>query len=371
MISAVSRMPDPDDGRAAPAATDAFLAAWLGSPDAPQRAALERVLDDIAAAVGAAWPSAPPHLAGFWAELARCIPDGIDDDGLAAAVSRVHAVELHLAFACRQGHAGALGRFDREYVATLGAAIGRVDASAAFVEEIKQRLRTKLLVADDSGPPKLAHYTGQGELATWVRVVAVREALSSVRAERRRALASDDELFALEASATGPELGALKQQYRTQFAAAFSAALAELDPAERNLLRLHYLHGLSIDELAGVYRQRSYALASLGRAAEAVAVGVRAVESFDRHRARTDPARADARVQLGWARTLAGDLEGAKVAYDEAIAILDRPAAQMNPPLRAALAEALRGRADVHVAAGRAAAAAADRARATALLPGP
>ena len=144
-------------------------------------------------------------------------------------------------------------------------------------------------------------------------------------------------------------------------------ALAELDQAER----IFVADDADRPELAGVYRQRSYALASLGRAAEAVAVGVRAVESFDRHRARTDPARADARVQLGWARTLAGDLEGAKVAYDEAIAILDRPAAQMNPPLRAALAEALRGRADVHVAAGRAAAAAADRARATALLPGP
>jgi tetratricopeptide (TPR) repeat protein len=144
-------------------------------------------------------------------------------------------------------------------------------------------------------------------------------------------------------------------------------AIGELDHAERILVA----DDADRPELAGVYRQRSYALASLGRAAEAVATGVRAVEAFDRHRARTDPARADARVQLGWARTLAGDLEGAKVAYDEAIAILDRPDAEMNPPLRAAMAEALRGRADVHAAAGRAAAAAADRERAQALSPGP
>lgn len=276
MMAAVPRLPDSDDGRAVPAATDAFLAAWLGSPGAAQRPALAQALEAIATAVAAAWPSTPPHLAGFWAELARCVPEGIDDDGVAAALSRMHAVELHLAFACRQGHPGALGRFDREYVATLGAAIGRVDASPAFVEEIKQRLRTKLLVAEDSGPPKLAHYTGQGELATWIRVVAVREALSSVRAERRRALASDDELFALEASATGPELGALKQQYRTQFAAAFSAALAELDPAERNLLRLHYLHGLSIDELGGLLRiHRSSAARRIVKTRETLLAGTR------------------------------------------------------------------------------------------------
>ncbi|MEM9463243.1 MAG: sigma-70 family RNA polymerase sigma factor [Myxococcota bacterium] len=136
----------------------------------------------------------------------------------------------------------------------LGPVVGRVDSDPAFVDEIKQRLRTKLLVSDGADPPKIAHYTGQGELNTWVRVVAVREALSSVRAERRRALAGDEQLLAIEASATGPELLVLKQQYRAQFAEAFTRALAGLEPAQRNLLRLHYLHGLSIDELGGLLK---------------------------------------------------------------------------------------------------------------------
>ena len=276
MIPAVSRSPDSDHGRPGPTAVEAFLAVWLGSPSPEQQLVLAEALAGITTALHAVWPSGPPQLAGFWAELARCVPQGVDDAGLSAWLSKMHAVELHLAFACRHGHAVALGRFDREYIATLGAAIARVDASAEFIEEIKQRLRTKLLVADDSGPPKLAHYTGQGELGTWMRVVAAREALSSVRAERRRALASDDELFALEASATGPELGALKQQYRQQFAEAFAAALAELEPAERNLLRLHYLHGLSIDELGGLLRiHRSSAARRIVKTRESLLAGTR------------------------------------------------------------------------------------------------
>lgn len=233
-------------------ASERFLAAWLGDPSAAQRAALATQLRSIKDAIEAAWPQGPPHLDELWAELARCVPEGVDDEALVGALARMHAVELHLAFACRREHAVALARFEREHVATLGPVVGRVDSAPAFVDEIKQRVRTKLLVGDGQGPPKIAHYTGQGELSVWVRVVAVREALSSVRAERRRALVSDEPLMALEASATGPELGALKEQYREQFSRAFREALQQLEPAQRNLLRLHYLHGLSIDELCGL-----------------------------------------------------------------------------------------------------------------------
>lgn len=253
---------------------DAFLAAWLGEPSRDEHAAVAEALDRIAGALREAWPDGVPHAAGFWAELARCVPEGVSDAELAEALGRVHAVELHLAFACRRGHAGALARLEREHVAALGPVVGRVDSSSAFVDEVKQRVRTKLLVSEGDEPPKIAHYTGQGPLLTWLRVVAVREALSSVRSERRRALASDDELLALEASATGPELLALRQQYREQLSTAFTDALGELEPAQRNLLRLHYLHGLSIDELGGLLHvHRSSAARRIARARQLLVAG--------------------------------------------------------------------------------------------------
>lgn len=234
-----------------------FVAAWRGAPDPTQRQALGAALQTLQAALQGAWPQGPPALEGFWAELARCVPAGTVDEALPSTLAAMHGVELHLAYACRQGEPAALARFEREHIGPLGPVVGRVDPSAAFVDEVKQRLRTKLLVCEGQDPPKIAGYTGRGDLQTWVRVVAVREALSSLRAQRRRALVSDEPLLALEASATGPELGALKQQYREQFAEAFTAALGERSPAERNLLRLHYLHGLSIDELGtllGIHR---------------------------------------------------------------------------------------------------------------------
>ena len=244
----MSALRDGADDAAPAAPSEAFLAAWLGEPSPELGMRIAGALEHIDGELCRAW-SDPPHRVAFWAELARCVPPEATGDRLVEVLERMHAVELHLAFACRLGHAGALTRFEREHMASLDQAIARVDPAGGFVDEIKQRLRTKLFVADGGDLPKIAHYTGQGSLGTWLRVVAVREALSSVRAERRRALASDDDLLAIEASATGPELGALKQQYRAEFARAFEVALDQLEPAQRNLLRLHYLHGLSIDEL--------------------------------------------------------------------------------------------------------------------------
>ncbi|MEM7152771.1 MAG: sigma-70 family RNA polymerase sigma factor [Myxococcota bacterium] len=231
---------------------DRFLAAWLGDPSPATREALARVLDEVAVSIASAWPKASPKLDAFWPELARCVPEDSADEALPSVVSHMHAADSYLAFCCRRGDAAALERFEREHMAPLGPAIGKVDASASFVDEVKQRVRTKLLVAEGDELPKIAHYGGQGPLQGWVRVVAVREALSSVRAQRRQALVSDEALMAIEASATGPELGALKQQYRAQFAESFRDALTHLEPAQRNLLRLHYLHGLTIDELGGL-----------------------------------------------------------------------------------------------------------------------
>ena len=49
------------------------------------------------------------------------------------------------------------------------------------------------------------------------------------------------------------ELGFLKQHYAREFREAFDAALAALDVDQRNVLRLHFLDGLSIDQLGRTY----------------------------------------------------------------------------------------------------------------------
>lgn len=247
-----------------------FDAAWIG--EEPEPRALARALGEVEHAIRSAWEGEPPHLDAFGAELARCLPD----DANPATVSTLSVVDLHLAFAARQGHGGAMGRFESTVMATLDRVIGRVDGSEAFIDEIKQRLRTKLFVSDGASPPKIALYTGRGNLLAWVRVVAVREALDSVRAERRRALDSDDALMAIEASGTGPDMLAFRQQYKAQFSQAFRDALADLEPEQRNVLRLHYVHGLSIDKLGAVLRvHRSNAARRIAKARQDLLSGTR------------------------------------------------------------------------------------------------
>lgn len=247
-----------------------FGDAWIGETPDAQR--LANALAEVEHRVDEAWNGTAPHKDAFGAELARCLNIQADP----ASVVDLAVIDLHLAFAARLGHAGAMARFESQVMATLGRVIGRVDASDAFIDEIKQRIRTKLFVSDGTSPAKIAHYTGQGDLLAWVRVVAVREALDSVRAERRRALDSDDALMAIEASATGPDMLAFRQQYRAQFAEAFRDALAALQPEQRNVLRLHYVHGLSIDKLGGVLRvHRSSAARRIAKARQDLLSGTR------------------------------------------------------------------------------------------------
>lgn len=228
---------------------DRFFAAWLGDAGPVQREAFGAHLAEIQRALHAAWPDGPPLEVGFWAELARCVPTDREDDAVVEALARAHAVELHLAFCCRHGEPAALARFERDYIARLANAVGRIDPSPTFVDEVLQRVRMKLLVPEAGEPPKLAYYTGRGLLHSWLRVVAVREALNLRASQRRDVESADDEIRGLEPGHTDPEVRLLQQEYRTEFREALVGALAALEPSERNLLRLHYLHGLTADEL--------------------------------------------------------------------------------------------------------------------------
>lgn len=214
-----------------------------GAGDGPEPGLRDAIESALAAADGID----PMALAD---ELARCIAPEVAPHELCAAIERLqpHMADLALALSCRRGDPAALRRFEREHIAAIGSAISRIDASAAFVDEVRQRVRTKLLVP--AGQGKLLHYTGKGELQTWVRVVAVREAIDMRRGPGRDV--GDEALADLPESATGPEIGIVKHEYREHFAAAFTAALEALGPAQRNLLRLHYLHGVGIDELGGL-----------------------------------------------------------------------------------------------------------------------
>jgi RNA polymerase sigma-70 factor, ECF subfamily len=92
-----------------------------------------------------------------------------------------------------------------------------------------------------------------------LRVVAAREAASLARREHH-VPADDDEIDGMVEQGLDPELQLDHDAYRTEFRDAFAEAFSRLAVADRNLLRLHVLDRVGIDEIAamhGVHRATS------------------------------------------------------------------------------------------------------------------
>ena len=168
-----------------------------------------------------------------------------------------HAADLVLACACARGDRSAVAVFAREMAPVMRSAARRIDDSADFADEVAQTARERLLVAREELPPRIAEYEGQGALAAWVRVAAMRIAMNFLRERRRNVLVDDEAFFDAAIEGGDDERAATRARYGEACAESLRAAFAALTARERNLLRMHHLHGLTVDELApsfGVHR---------------------------------------------------------------------------------------------------------------------
>lgn len=123
-------------------------------------------------------------------------------------------------------------------------ALRRVDPSAAFQDEVRQRIREKLFVDQ-----RIKEYAGRGKLEGWVQVLALRVGLDLRRADARRGKERLDQALVGEAD---PELSYLYAHYQQEFQDAFSAALATLNDEGRALLRLYYLDGVTSERIGAL-----------------------------------------------------------------------------------------------------------------------
>ncbi len=213
----------------------------------------------------AAWPEIALDEAVFVEAVAARLPA---DAGLEQALA-VHAADLWIAAACAAGDPVALAAFDARYLAPLSAILGQTGLDAGQVDEVKQELRRKLLVADGE-LPRIADYSGRADLRTWIRTAAIRTSIDLVR-RRRELPIEDEELAMVPAIADDPELAHMKDRYRTELAAAITEAIALLVPRDRLLLKYHYLDGFSIDRIGTMYNvHRATAARWIGAAREAL-----------------------------------------------------------------------------------------------------
>jgi RNA polymerase sigma-70 factor (ECF subfamily) len=229
----------------------------LGAPEEAERA-----LQAVCAEAAANWPGVTVEpaalIAAFAPKLAGDEPTPLTASG---------ASELYLALAVARGDDAAIRAFDRAYLDVVTVALAGMKLTAATVEDVRATVRDKLLLPDGDRPPRVVEYAGRGRLRGLIQVSATRTAIDRIRLEEREA-----ELPARELAVTGNlELSLIKAQYREAFSAGFARAVASASRRDRNLLRLHFLGGMTLEQLAQMYGvHRATVVRWLAAAREAV-----------------------------------------------------------------------------------------------------
>ena len=219
-------------------------------PGAPSdRAIDDATLEALLARARAAWPTLPipapvaaAHMADKLAGLDRVPP-------------AFHVEDLYLACGCALGLPAALSAFESRHLSEVKVFLGRMKPAPTLVDEVKQSLRVRLLVAVPGEVPRIAEYGGRGSLTAWLRVAAIRTAIDLLRQSGAPLPDDDGEPQAMLDRIPGddPELELVRERYRGELADAVREAFSSLSAQQRNLLRLSYRDGRSIDEIAAVF----------------------------------------------------------------------------------------------------------------------
>jgi RNA polymerase sigma-70 factor (ECF subfamily) len=212
------------------------------------------------------------------------------------ALAAVHASDLYLACGVCQRDRAAITAFEEHFMARVPDYILRVRVGRDVVDEVQQKLREHLMMGSEGKPPKLSEYSGKGALGGWLRVTAVRTALNHQRAAGPAQEALGDEL----SLAADPELAYVKEHAHDLFADAFKRVLAGLDESGRTILRLHYIDGLTMDQLARLYKTPRSTIAR--RVAEARQQILTATEGLLRDERRLSPSALASVIRMGKSR---------------------------------------------------------------------
>jgi RNA polymerase sigma-70 factor (ECF subfamily) len=228
---------------------------------------LDAVLEGWVREADRAWPGLSVAPARFVAHVAARLGKGALREG----VAQDRVSDLYLAFGCSEGDERALAYFDAHLIPEIIKVWKTSRDPAMSLDDAKQMLRCKLLMASPGERPRIATNSGAGKLRTWVRVSAAR-LLADVPARSAHEEPRDETFFhALAVDGVHPELEHLKATYGNEFRRAFSDATSALSFRTRNVLRYALVDGLTVDKLGEVYGvSRSTAARWLTAAREAL-----------------------------------------------------------------------------------------------------
>jgi RNA polymerase sigma-70 factor (ECF subfamily) len=209
--------------------------------------------------------------------------------------------DMLLAFACSRGDGRAIALFRRRYAPVVESVRARFRARAPSSDDLWSELELRLFVRAVDAPPRIEEYAGRSELAAWLKVVAARLVLNRLAGEKPET-PTDARLFdAMLVTDASPELALAAAEDRAGLKRLFERAARELEARERRLLRLAFVDGFTIDDIAGVYGvHRSSAARWVKEASEALS---RNVVRLARAELRLSPEQLER-----WARGLEGSM---------------------------------------------------------------
>lgn len=211
-------------------------------------AELERELSERVSVARAVWPAlvvTDREFAEFLAERTS----------LGELPATSHAADLMLACACAAGHHDAHTAFHRTYEPVVTRVLLRRGADFSVIDDVKQAVFEKLLLASAGARPRVADYRGVGPLKSWVATVAMTTLLMTRRSSERRREQSNSEDASIvdDVIESGPELGYLRQRFRKPVESAIVYALKQLGERDRKLMHLHVCERMSIDRIGEMY----------------------------------------------------------------------------------------------------------------------
>lgn len=256
---------------------------------AAERAALDAALE----AALERWPEVVVDR-GLWFDL---IESYCQRQGLTARqLDKVDVGELYLAAGCASEDPAALRAIEQAYFAGLHAALAPMRVAEALRDDVIQQLRSRLLIPRDGRPPRIVDYAGGGRLKALVATSAKRAVISALRQSRRTEL--DASVGDRAVARANPEVSSIKNEHRRAFKQALQQAFRELSPHARELLKLRYVDGNSVEELSVM---------------------------FDEHRTSTSRRLSKVRAEVATMtrRILRATLSGDRAGLDSLMAIVD------------------------------------------------
>jgi RNA polymerase sigma-70 factor (ECF subfamily) len=221
----------------------AFAVVPIRGTDAP-----DEVLT-AARAARAAWPALSLGEAEFAAQIAKLLAEDPT-----ARCADLALADLYLARACACRDPKALAVFEATLWPDIYAALRRVRLPDHLRQDVLQDLRVALFVHKDISEGRIFQYRGRGSLRGWLRAAALREAWRVAKKYDRELVLDDMVLTSVAALDRDPVIGRFAETCRTGLKQALAAALAQLTAEDRILIRQYYRDGLTVDELAALYR---------------------------------------------------------------------------------------------------------------------